>query len=328
MTSPLKCASCQQDLSLFPRFWTRMICCGAGMHPTCIEKRHDNNAGHMCPNCQAPGPSGNPEEMLKLVTHHAELGASWAQNALGDCYRHGGMGLEQNLDKAKEYWALAGCDDNIGKDYPLREIGSIMTAGYNLACLYYEGTGEPRNLDLARVWFEKSANLGYPSSQWNVGYMYENGEGGLSVSIEKARSWYEKSAHGKDPQGMCDFAKCLLDGGPEDATKARHWFEQVILQGPSQILGKAQLNLAQMLIVGKGGSQNLPKGMELLTSVAKDDPYRYGQRAVVMLNHFGSQGAPLQCFSCCKFSKREKPMKKCPGCKSAFYCGKYCKRRA
>ncbi|MCH7523682.1 MAG: sel1 repeat family protein, partial [Bacteroidetes bacterium] len=46
----------------------------------------------------------------------------------------------------------------------------------------------------AKIWFEKSANQGNPIGQNGLGYLYQNGFGGLSKDLEKANKWFLKSA--------------------------------------------------------------------------------------------------------------------------------------
>jgi TPR repeat protein len=49
---------------------------------------------------------------------------------------------------------------------------------------FYRGRGVSASKEMARIWYEKSAEQGYPSAQFNLGIMHAKGEGGLPVSKE------------------------------------------------------------------------------------------------------------------------------------------------
>jgi hypothetical protein len=97
---------------------------------------------------------------------------------------------------------------------------------------YYNGhssAGIKQDYEEAFKWFQKAANLGEPSAQFNVGMMYAEGKGTKQDFIEAAK-WYKKSAE----------------------------------QGKAS----AQLNLGMMYISGRGIRQNLPEGVKWLNKAA------------------------------------------------------------
>ena len=67
-------------------------------------------------------------------------------------------------------------------------------AMFGVGCDFDHGRGVSESMQMARLWYEKSAEQGYPMAQNNLGSMHAKGEGGLPVSKEKARLWYERSA--------------------------------------------------------------------------------------------------------------------------------------
>ena len=49
-------------------------------------------------------------------------------------------------------------------------------AQYNLGCLYERGEGTEKNLEKAFYWYQKAADNGHSDAQWWLGYLYERGE--------------------------------------------------------------------------------------------------------------------------------------------------------
>ena len=78
----------------------------------------------------------------------------------------------------------------------------------------------------ALEWFEKAANQGYASSQFNVGIFYNNGLEGVKIDKDKAFKYFKLSAD----QG---FAKAQYDVGiyyidTDNPTEAFKYFKASI----------------------------------------------------------------------------------------------------
>jgi len=52
-----------------------------------------------------------------------------------------------------------------------------VTAQYNLGLMYYNGDGVRQSYIEAVKWYRKAANQGYVYAQYNLGVMYYNGQG-------------------------------------------------------------------------------------------------------------------------------------------------------
>lgn len=142
--------------------------------------------------------SGNPEALNNLGTMYYvgcevtkdykeaekyfllanQKGSQQASANLGELYREGGYGIEQDYDKALQWYQLA------IKDNPYR-------AYRGLASLYLD----QNNYEAAYKYLVQAANLGNPESQYNLGYLYFNGIA-VPEDKEKARYWFEKAAAG------------------------------------------------------------------------------------------------------------------------------------
>ncbi len=75
---------------------------------------------------------------------------------------------------------------------PLAEQGDA-DAQYNLGLLYDNGEGVPQDYKTAAKWYTLSAEQGDAKAQFNLGFMYRNGEG-VPQDYKQAAKWYRLSA--------------------------------------------------------------------------------------------------------------------------------------
>jgi TPR repeat protein len=94
-----------------------------------------------------PGGTSIYFTQLGHLKHQAELGDPNAQFLLGNLYLAPpeGSSIQQNLDKAVDYYFQAAIRNHAG-------------AQYNLGVLYYRGSGVPESKMMASVWFTLAAN--------------------------------------------------------------------------------------------------------------------------------------------------------------------------
>lgn len=69
----------------------------------------------------------------------------------------------------------------------------LARAQYNLGYMYNLGEGVKQDYELAHKWYLNAARQGYASATNNLGYMYEAGEG-VEINYEKAHMYYSLSA--------------------------------------------------------------------------------------------------------------------------------------
>lgn len=102
-------------------------------------------------------------------------------------------------------------EGNYAKAYcnwkPLAERGH-PGAQYNLAWLYANGNGMRVDVKQALFWWEKAANTGYPDAELAMGLAHLNGEG-IGQSIEKAMEWFINAAR-HDNQDARDIINRLV----------------------------------------------------------------------------------------------------------------------
>ena len=120
---------------------------------------------------------------------------------LGQMYEKG-LGVEQSYSKAVELYVDSVDDDKefeeaLDKLYPTLRSEKIVVDDeriHHLGMLYWEGSYHiEESSETAFKWFLLSAELGNASAQYNLGWMYEYGNG-VEQSYEEAVKWYKRSA--------------------------------------------------------------------------------------------------------------------------------------
>ncbi|MCX8664824.1 MULTISPECIES: tetratricopeptide repeat protein [unclassified Gilliamella] len=132
-------------------------------------------------------------------------------------------------------------------------------AQFALGANYYFGqNGYTKDYDQAKKWFEASAKQGYTSSQYNLGLMYNKGEG-VKRDYKKAIMYYEQAAQANFIRAQNNLGLIYYEGKavPQDLDKAKLWFEKAANQGHL----KSQAALASIYLLN---DKNYPKGLELL----------------------------------------------------------------
>jgi len=132
--------------------------------------------------------------------------------------------------------AFAGYDDGMTayqkQDYvtalkewkPLAEQGNL-DAQYNLGILYENGQGVAKDYKQAFFWYKKVANQGYPNAQNKIGVMYAEGKG-VERDYPQAAHWLRNAADQDVPAAQSTLA-LLLESGvgvAEDDKQAADYF--------------------------------------------------------------------------------------------------------
>ena len=77
--------------------------------------------------------------------------------------------------------------------------------------MLYSGTDTAKDLAWARYWYERAAEQHHPRAQNNLGWMCENGEGGV-IDLSRAIAWYKRSASQANPDGLFNLGQALEQG--------------------------------------------------------------------------------------------------------------------
>lgn len=108
----------------------------------------------------------------------------------------------------------------------------------NLANLYEQGQGVPRDPAKAAEWLRRAAELGDPRGQTQLGMAYEKGLG-VPRDLQKAESWFRRAAEQGDTTAQFNLGVMLATAqgkGVSSATKAQRreaadWLEKAAAGG-------------------------------------------------------------------------------------------------
>ena len=78
--------------------------------------------------------------------------------------------------------------------------------------MYEDGKGTPKDYNQAIKWYLQPAEQGDAWAQYNLGGMYENGEGIIAQDYQKAIKWYQKAAWQGHVGAKCRLAD-MYDNG-------------------------------------------------------------------------------------------------------------------
>jgi localization factor PodJL len=114
---------------------------------------------------------------LESLREAAELGYAPAQVYIATLYETGQKGLPVDLPKARAWTQRAA---NAGNPRAMFAYGMHL----------FQGTGGSQNIDEGMLWLTKAAEAGVVDSQFNLGQLYETGEGGVRIDPVDAYKWY------------------------------------------------------------------------------------------------------------------------------------------
>ena len=104
----------------------------------------------------------------------------------------------------------------------------LPDAQFNLGNMYENGQGVKQDYSKAREWYEKAAKQGHARAQNNLGFMYYHGQS-VKQDYTKAKEWYEKAVKQEHAtaQNNLGFMYANVMG---DYSKAREWYEKAAKQ--------------------------------------------------------------------------------------------------
>ena len=104
--------------------------------------------------------------------------------------------------------------------------GGDTTAQWNLGVLYDTGEGVPQYDEEAVKWFTKAAEQGDVDAQYNLGNMYGKGEG-VPQDYKEAVKWFTKVAEQGDFDAHYNLEHMYGNGEgvPKDLVQAYAWYD-------------------------------------------------------------------------------------------------------
>ena len=131
--------------------------------------------------------------------------------------------------------------------------GGDTTAQWNLGVMYDTGEGVVQDYREAFKWYTKAAEQGDVDAQNNLGVMYDTGEG-VPQDYKEAVKWYAKAAEQGDADAQNNLG-VMYDTG-EGGSRLQGGV-QVVHQGGEQGDVDAQYNLGDMYGKGEGVPQDI-----------------------------------------------------------------------
>jgi len=128
------------------------------------------------------------------------------------------------------------------KGLMLQSLQGDLDACYQLGYIYENGEGVAVNEAEAIRWYTKAATNGSPESQFNLAMMMEQGRGG-PVNLRKAFYWYEKSANQGDIEAQFNMGVCLTSGKgcDVDIVQAHMWFSLAARKGDADSISNRDI---------------------------------------------------------------------------------------
>lgn len=103
---------------------------------------------------------------------------------------------------------------------------------FNIGMLYDNGQGVPKDHAEATRWFRKAAEQGNATAQYHLGLAFSNGEG-VPQDYAQAAFWYRKAAIQGHARAQYEFALKLISGCgvPQNIKEAMIQFQKAAEQG-------------------------------------------------------------------------------------------------
>lgn len=191
------------------------------------------SAQHLLGRCYdyGDGVSEDDYTAVKWFKKAAEQNHPDAQFLIALKYRYGTTGYTKNISTAIEWYNKAASN---GHDYSIGELIELNANPERYLTIYHKGYKsyyDDNNYDKAFELYKESANMGYMSAQFRLGYCYYYGKGVTKDEIEALR-WYRKAAEQGYCQAQYNVANAYFygtNGYPEDHTKAIEWYKKAAM---------------------------------------------------------------------------------------------------
>ncbi|KAG0250291.1 hypothetical protein DFQ27_009475 [Actinomortierella ambigua] len=158
-------------------------------------------------------------------------------------------------------------------------------AQFNVGWMYETGQGVERSDVEAVKWYTKAASQGGPKTQYVLGYMYETGQGVKHSDVDAVK-WYTKAASQGHPDAQDKLGHMYETGrGVEQSdVEAVNWYTKAANQGNSV----GQYHLGNMYKKGRGVEQSDGEAAKWFTKAASQgEPLALYNLGLMRLNGRG-----------------------------------------
>eukprot|EP00300_Choanocystis_sp_HF-7_P033958 c46427_g1_i1.p1 GENE.c46427_g1_i1~~c46427_g1_i1.p1 ORF type:complete len:213 (+),score=37.08 c46427_g1_i1:663-1301(+) len=185
------------------------------------------------------GDEGSRELAMQLGNLAFRMGLSeqaWRNNdpEAHDCagfLKYTGLGCAKNLEQAVRHF-------EIGAE--MNNPDALCKLGY--VCHHRQHFNNSKNtIPTAFELFRRSASLGHPVGQRNLGNMHEFGQG-TPVNKAEALVWYRKAAAQDNIDAMCDLARLCRQGyEPGGHVVSMAWLQKAASRGSRDAIAELRI---------------------------------------------------------------------------------------
>ncbi len=231
----------------------------------------------------------NDLEALRLLHEAADRGYTAADESLG-IFSEMGIGMKQPAPAEALGW------------YKKATQQGSLDAATNLALMYADGIGIPKDQTQALIWFRRAAEAGDATAQYNLALRYRRGDGvpqdykeyrhwlmaaaaedvlpamldlglfylhppdGTPANVGSAIYYYEKAAELGSAPAEAMLGNIFANGaeGKPDYEQAVKWYRQAAEQGQPD----AQFGLATLYALGRGVPPDMQEALGLFIAAA------------------------------------------------------------
>jgi localization factor PodJL len=155
-------------------------------------------------------------------------------------------------------------------------------AQVEVASRFAKGTGVPKNLKKAAIWYNRAAAQGFAPGQYRLAALYERGPG-VKKDLGIARTWYRRAAELGNVRAMHNLAVLYTrpDSRSPDYASAKNWFLEAARRG----LADSQFNLGILYESGLGTKKNAAEAYKWFTLAARQGDIESGKRREALRTH-------------------------------------------
>lgn len=186
---------------------------------------------------------------LKLLEEAGEAGSSAAYSNLGYIYENGYDAIEKDANKAIEYYSKAA------------ELGKADCYAY-ISIIYELGNGVEVDIEKAMEYAKKGTEEGSGYAAYGVAYLYEN----KLNDAEEAKIWYEKSANLGYEDSILKVASQYLNEQTDESFKKAIDLYKIGMRNGS---AESFCNLGAMYHMGHGVEKDNVMAAKLLITAEK-----------------------------------------------------------
>lgn len=134
-------------------------------------------------------------------------------------------GEEEAFNRGVQAYAVGDYEAVLKEWGPLAESGHLR-AQYNLGLMYDNGQGVEQDDAMAVYWYRKAAEGGHDGAQNNLGLMYASGQG-VARDDKEAVAWWLKAAEQGYAKAQYNLGVMYLNGWgtTRDYVQAHKWFD-------------------------------------------------------------------------------------------------------